>query len=220
MRPAVEFARLFKTGTPTRDNFLARVFGMFSEEPIRIWCRSETSPFIDLGRPSIRRPGETRGMAVDFALRSKVSGKVYVAELKCELALANYSYLAPTSASQVQRHLNETGKEAFRRFVDCAKNATSYQVFVEANPIEPVGRFPFEISNRPTADRFLYGFQEFRSVAQWPLRIDDQMNVIGHEDIGPQCILKFASRTFDCISQPFARPVFFQERKTNGSRLC
>ena len=32
-----------------RDKFLSRVIGIFSEENVRIWCRSDISPYEDLG---------------------------------------------------------------------------------------------------------------------------------------------------------------------------
>jgi hypothetical protein len=130
--------KLFRTSEPSRDNFLSRVFGMFAEEPVRIWCRSGDSQFRDLGRPKIKRPGETRGSTIDFALQSKATGKVYVAELKCELAFANYGYLVLTSVAQVNRHIYEK-KEAFLRFIDCAKNPQRYVIHVGGKLVETAG---------------------------------------------------------------------------------
>lgn len=129
---APSFASLFKSNDAARDNYLSRVFGMFSEEPIRIWSRCGDAPYLDLGRPTIRRPGVPNGSTIDFALQSRASGKIYPAELKCELAYSQYRYLSLTSSDQVRRHVKEN-KEAFARFIDCARNAVAYDVFVRGS---------------------------------------------------------------------------------------
>jgi hypothetical protein len=87
----MNFQNAFKTNSVERDRFLSRVFGIFSEEIVRIWCRSEISDFTDLGRPTIKEvDSETRGSTLDLTLQSKSSGKIYVAEMKCELQYQNY----------------------------------------------------------------------------------------------------------------------------------
>ena len=136
------FLKLFKTSEPNRDNFLSRLFGMFAEEPVRIWCRCADSPYLDLGRPTIKRPGEIRGQTVDFALKSKATGEICIAELKCELAFENYGYLVLTSVAQVNRHVKER-KEAFLRLIDCARNPQAYSYSIKVknkpNPIKVAG---------------------------------------------------------------------------------
>ncbi|HWB11595.1 MAG TPA: hypothetical protein VG826_20355 [Pirellulales bacterium] len=126
---SISFVDLFKTSNTHRDNFLARVFAMFSEEPVRLWGESQDAPYEYLGRPTLKRPGESRGQTIDFALRSKQDGRTFVAELKCELAFENYGYLVLNSCAQVQRHVNER-KEAFVRFLAMARDPTAYVVSV------------------------------------------------------------------------------------------
>lgn len=134
----LSFPKLFRTSESARDNFLARLFGMFAEEPVRIWCRGDGSQYLDLGRPTIKKPNETRGATLDFTLQSRTTGKVFVAELKCELAFGNYGYLVLNSIAQIKRHVNDN-KEAFRRFIDCSINAQSYIVSVSGRPVQIAG---------------------------------------------------------------------------------
>lgn len=139
----ISFVDVFKTSNTQRDNFLARVFAMFSEEPVRLWGESQDAPYEYIGRPTLKLAGESRGQTIDFALKSKQDGRVFVAELKCELAFQNYGYLVLTSVAQVQRHVNER-KEAFVRFLAMARNPKAYAVSVSdrlgrARPVEASG---------------------------------------------------------------------------------
>lgn len=139
----ISFVDVFKTSNSQRDNFLARLFAMFSEEPVRIWGESDDAAYEYLGRPTLKRPGESRGRTIDFALKSKGDGRVFVAELKCELAFQNYGYLVLNSVAQVQRHVKER-KEAFVRFVDMARDPAAYAVSVtdrsgRSRPIDASG---------------------------------------------------------------------------------
>lgn len=141
--PTVLFQRTFKTENAERDNFLSRVFAMMSEEPVRIWGECTESPYEYLGRPTLKLPGESRSKTIDFALRSRANGNVYVAELKCELAFSNYGYLVLTSCQQVKRHVSER-KEAFSRFVTMARDPKTYAVTVSdrrgrVRPVESHG---------------------------------------------------------------------------------
>lgn len=46
---------LFRTQSRDRDKLLARLFGIISEDVVRIWTRCEAAPYADLGRPTLRR---------------------------------------------------------------------------------------------------------------------------------------------------------------------
>lgn len=94
------FERFFHSSQPTRDKYLSRLFGLFSEQVVRMWCAQPDAPYEDLGRPTIREPDDSRGSTLDFTLRDRSSGQTYVAELKCELEFANYRYLQLSHADQ------------------------------------------------------------------------------------------------------------------------
>jgi hypothetical protein len=76
----ISFVDVFKTSNSQRDNFLARVFAMFSKEPVRLWGESQEAPYEYLGRPTLKLPGESRGQTIDFPLKSKQDGRVFVGE--------------------------------------------------------------------------------------------------------------------------------------------
>ena len=40
---------------PIRAKFLSRVFGVFSEELVRIWANDSRAPYANLGRPTLRQ---------------------------------------------------------------------------------------------------------------------------------------------------------------------
>ena len=136
--PGRSFQGFFQTADVQRDNFMARVFGLFSEEPVRIWCRDPDSPFEDLGRPKLGVPGvEDRGYVLDFALRSRRDGRVFVAEMKCEITFENYRSMTLRSRTQLDRHAKE--KEAFRRFLAIARDPASHRVTVNGQQVTVSG---------------------------------------------------------------------------------
>ena len=113
-----------------RSNFLARVFGIFNEEIVRVWCRDERTPYNDLGRPTLYEPGN-RWSTLDFALVRRDGGKALVAEMKCELAWDNFKYLQLVDAGQLDHHKGV----AFKRFLNLARDAAAYEVKVAGKPI-------------------------------------------------------------------------------------
>ena len=133
--PHVSFERLFKSDNAKRDKFLSRLFGVFNEEIVRLWCNDGRSPYENLGRPTLRPkpPGGQRGDTLDFTLRSRQDGRAFVAELKCELEFESYRYLRLVSPSQLGHH---TGR-AFAMFLDLAEKPDRYHVTVggESTPI-------------------------------------------------------------------------------------
>ena len=66
-----QFVAAFKRpGAPgSRGKYLSRVFGIFSEEIVRIWAADPRAPFEDLGRPTLRVDGD----AQDLFLRKGAS---------------------------------------------------------------------------------------------------------------------------------------------------
>ena len=125
-----------RPGTIGRDQFLSRLFGIFSEEVVREWCRLPDSPYDDIGRPHLTRAGERYGHTLDFTLRDRTTGELFVAELKCELQFEGYRYLRLTTAQQVQHHANGA---AFAKLLAIAKDPTSVDVRVGGRAADIAG---------------------------------------------------------------------------------
>lgn len=138
--PAAESLRtIFRTDYPSRDKFLSRLFGIFNEEIIRIWCRDSRSPYVDLGRPSVLAPNSDRTSVLDFTLEHTKSGSRFVAEMKCEMEYENYKYLVLTDPSQLEHHK----KKAFADLLVATRTPNTVTVTVadgyHRRPVEAVG---------------------------------------------------------------------------------
>jgi hypothetical protein len=76
------FDSFFKSSNSPRDKYLSRLFGLFNEDVVRHWCGLPETPYTDLGRPTLKVPGEVRGYTLDFSLQHEVSCQVSVSEMK------------------------------------------------------------------------------------------------------------------------------------------
>jgi hypothetical protein len=124
----IDFEQLFNSNDPElnkRDKFLSRLFGIFSEEIVKCWCKNPKSPYTNLGRPTLRTAENKRGCTLDFTFESNEDNSKYIVELKCELERNNYKYLKLKDISQLKHHQK---KKAFDRFVKIAKNPKEYIV--------------------------------------------------------------------------------------------
>jgi hypothetical protein len=130
------FESLFRTGEMKRDNFRSRLFGMFSEEIVRIWARDERAPYHDLGRPTLWSLTDPGGLTLDFTLERRSDGLRFVAEQKAELAWEGYRYLRLTELLQLAHHGT---KGAFGRFLAMAQTPDAYEARVKSKPIEVHG---------------------------------------------------------------------------------
>ena len=119
------FERFFRSPEPARDKYLSRLFALFAEQVVREWCAFPSTPYEDLGRPTLYDPGQTWGHTIDFTLRRRDSGRTYVAELKCELEYEGYRYLRLTGADQLRHH---TSLVAFARFLRVASDPMAFDV--------------------------------------------------------------------------------------------
>ena len=126
-----DFLALFKTEIPARDKFLSRLFGIFNEEIVRCWARDPRAPYEDLGRPTLKAPGDARGYTLDFTLRRRTDGATFVAEMKCKLEYERYRYLTLTSPDQLAHHR----KPAFTAFLKAARQPDRYAVRIGGKPI-------------------------------------------------------------------------------------
>lgn len=129
------FQEIFRAGhDPSRAKFLSRVFGIFSEEIVRIWANHDGASYAELvpgARPTLKALGETRGHTLDFALRHKATGQVFVAEMKCEIEFQNFRYFVLDRAGQLDHH----AKEAFRAFLAAAGDAPRPRAFVKGREV-------------------------------------------------------------------------------------
>lgn len=98
------FTDFFHGSEPTRDTYVSRLFGLFSEEVVRAWWTCPEAPSTDLGGPTPCDPGLVRGHTLDFTLRSRDSGKDYAAEPNCELEYDGYRSLVLTHGDRLRRH--------------------------------------------------------------------------------------------------------------------
>lgn len=137
----MDFNKVFRhKGERSRDKFLSRIFGIFSEEIVRIWSSDGTpAPYKNLGRPTVKTREEDksrrRGYTFDFTFEDKETGKRFICEQKCELEFENYRYLELKEPEQLKHHEKSL---AFKRFLDIAKNPQAYQVFVKGRQIVDV----------------------------------------------------------------------------------
>ena len=119
-------------GPDHRAKFLSRVFGIFSENIVRLWSASAGAPYKDLGRPTVRFDGEATRSTLDFTLRNKESNKTYVAEMKCEIEYKTFEYFVLKSNEQLDHH---TKKLAFQSFLRAAREPSAARVTVRGRPV-------------------------------------------------------------------------------------
>ncbi len=125
---STDLEQLFRGEGDDRGKFLSRVFGIFNEEIVRIWCRDARSSYSDLGRPTIYLGSQSRGSTLDFTLQNRETAKLYVAEMKCEIQWNNYKYLILTEPSQLEHHQ----KKAFADFLTATRHPGDAMVTIQS----------------------------------------------------------------------------------------
>ena len=171
---------------PGRDKFLSRLFGIFSEEVVRAWCSLPDARYQDVGRPYLKRSDERQGHTLDFTLRDPISGRLYIAEMKCELEYEKYRYLQLTSPDQVRHHERTGG--AFHKFMEVARKPKAIPVTVNGKPVEISGSVLIWGAATPQGAEAVceaYGFHDLLTIedmlpalqanqpAEWSERIED-----------------------------------------------
>lgn len=123
-----QFVSIFKQPevSAARGKYLSRVFGIFSEEIVRIWASDPRAAYEDLGRPTLRTDGEKSGSTLDFTFRSRETSKAYVAELKCEIEYQDYRYLVLAESHQLGHH----SKPAFAALLAAAAKQPELRAYV------------------------------------------------------------------------------------------
>ncbi|HEX7101084.1 MAG TPA: hypothetical protein VF201_00440 [Nitrolancea sp.] len=183
------FEEIFHTSNPARDKYLSRLFGLFSEEVVRQWCKCPEAPFEDIGRPTLRLAGERRGQTLDFTLRDRTTSHLFVAELKCELEFEGYRFLRLRSPDQIKHHyIPPSSPVAFKRFVHLASNPKAFSVRVARKSVDVDGAILVWGSIKQDARPAImaeYGFANILSVesmladltlwdsADWMRRVDE-----------------------------------------------
>lgn len=164
-RTGPSFESIFRSSFPARDKFLARLFGLFSEEVVRAWCSHPSATYENLGRPTLRGTSDgDRPDTIDFTFRCRESGRMYVGELKCELELENYRYLRLSSPEQIRHH---HASRAFGRFLEASRNPAGARVFVKTKPVEIAGGILVWGATTPVGcelARKTYGFVDVLSI--------------------------------------------------------
>lgn len=152
-----------------RDKFLARVFGIFSEDIIRIWCKNPNSPYMDLGRPTVYLDNK-KHYTLDFALKEKRSGGfVFITEMKCEIQYENYKYLRLTSYNQLNHHKNK----AFKILLDIAESKGGHKVKVNGESIDYQGAILVWGATIPQGVKEVQSKYKFHDVLSTEIIIND-----------------------------------------------
>lgn len=132
MKP--RFEHIFKTSQAAHDKYLARLFGLFSEDVVLHWCSCPAAPYENLGRPTLWKSG--KHYTLDFTLRRPATGETFVAEMKCWLEYDNYRYLRLVNAAQLQKIVDQNiAGAAFKEFLNLAADPSSFEVRVESRPL-------------------------------------------------------------------------------------
>jgi hypothetical protein len=114
-----------------RAKFLSRLFGIFSEEIVSLWAHDHRAPYRSVGRPTIKTHGSNRGHTLDFTLRESATGKLFVAEMKCEIEYQNFRYFVLENVEQLAHH----SKPAFDAFLRAAVSPADQEVYVAGNRV-------------------------------------------------------------------------------------
>lgn len=127
---------LQRTASPVaRAKFLSKIFGFFSEEIVSLWARDDRAPYENLGRPTIKTLGNNRGHTLDFTLRQRSSGNIYVAEMKCEIEYQNFKYFVLEKVEQLEHYK----KPAFDAFLKSARYSSDQTVHAGGKGINTHG---------------------------------------------------------------------------------
>ncbi len=103
---------------------MSRIFGIFNEEIIRIWCDNNKSPFQNIGRPTIYDQ-DGKYYTLDFLLKDE-KGHLFVTEMKCEIEYKKYKCLTLQGCDQLKR---PTKKRAFQLpFFEIAQDREKYEI--------------------------------------------------------------------------------------------
>jgi hypothetical protein len=148
-----------------RAKFLSRLFGLFSEELVRIWTNDGRAPYSDLGRSTIYDPKLPRPATLDFTFEERRTGSAFVVEMKCEIEFQNFKFLTLSSPMQFKHH----SKPAFTAFLNAAKIDAQQAVKVRGRPQQTQGAILIWGSVSPEGRQSCiarYGFHDIIGIDQ------------------------------------------------------
>jgi hypothetical protein len=127
------FQRIFQGDDSARAKFLSRVFGIFSEDVVKLWTSDSRAPYKNLGRPTLSKRGTDGPKHIlDFTLRDRhKKEKTFVAEMKCEIEYQNFKYFILQSNRQLDHHK----KQAFEAFLQAARSPNDWKVSTKEGEI-------------------------------------------------------------------------------------
>ena len=83
---------------------------------------------------------------------------------------------------------------------------------------QPTRRVPAHVLDGPGADRLLYRFEDVADVVYLLIGPNEKMNVLGHENVGPQQKVELPARLVHRIRQPLAGGLGAEELKAVKAR--
>ena len=118
-----------------QEKFLSRLFGIFSEEIIDIWCQNYKSPYMNLGRPSLYKGDKYTKTTLDFTFQDQESKEIYIVEMKCEIQYENFKYFHLRNEDELKKPPEGNGflehhrkKQAFEKFEELGESPENYIV--------------------------------------------------------------------------------------------
>lgn len=120
-----------------KGRFLSRLFGIFSEEIVRIWAKNECSPYTDIGRPTLYTD-DGKHYTLDFTFEK--DGKYFIVEMKSEIQYQNYKFLTLDNnlekIQQIKYLDHHMKKKSFDLFLNFQK---AKEIKVKTKIITPEG---------------------------------------------------------------------------------
>lgn len=118
-----------------RAKFLSRIFGIFSEDIVSLWASDARAPYENLGRPTLKSSNDRHGYTLDFTLKERATGNIYVAEMKCEIEYQKFKYFVLDNVEQLAHHK----KPAFDAFLRATSPSTDQVVYVKGKRVDTHG---------------------------------------------------------------------------------
>lgn len=111
-----------------RNSFIAKVFGAFNEDIVRIWANRNNSKYKNLGRPTIYRNNEGKRNTLDFTMKERKTGKIYISEMKSWISYKNNKFLELNKSIDLLS-INDI-PESLRWFLNVGNDISNYDVNV------------------------------------------------------------------------------------------